>query len=286
MTQATIDQQRRAIYEVAEAIAPTFERRRDFVERVSAPVREWLLSELGAKAGHTVLEVAAGVGDTGFDAAAAVGEKGRLISSDFSPRMVDAARRRGGELRLTNVEYRVADAADTGLDDNSVDGVICRFGYMLMPDPAAAMAEARRVLHPGGRLVLAVWGAPERNPFSTTMTMTLVEHGSLPPPDPTGSDIFAVAHALADPERTRALLEAAGFSAVHTEEVPVCFPLRDAEEYLAITADTAGPIGLALQALDETERRALAEKLRRTIVRFARDDGYEIPGVALCAVAS
>ena len=57
------------------------------------------------------------------------------------------------------------DAEHMDLDDDSVDGVICRFGYMLMADPAAALAETRRVLRPGGRLVFSVWGPPDRNPW-------------------------------------------------------------------------------------------------------------------------
>jgi ubiquinone/menaquinone biosynthesis C-methylase UbiE len=282
MSQGSIDQQRQMIYEVSEAIAPTWEQRRDFVEATSAPVRTWMLGELAIQPGQTVLEVAAGVGDTGFEAAAAMGEQGRLISSDFSPRMVEAARRRGGELGLTNVEYRVADAADTGLDADSVDGVLCRFGYMLMPDPVAALGEARRVLRPGGRLVLAVWGAPDRNPFFSAMAMTLVERGALPPPDPNGPDPFA----LADPERVRGLLQDAGFSTVRTEEVSVGFQVRDTEEYIAVAADTAGPIGLALQGLSDADRKALTEQLQATITRFATDSGYEFPGAAVCAVAS
>lgn len=281
MTSGTIDQQRQ-LFEVAEAVAPTWERRREFVEAVCTPVREWLLRRLAPQPGETVLEVAAGVGDTGFEAASALGDDGRLISTDLSPRMLDAARRRGAELGLGNVEYRVADGADTGLDDASVDGVLCRFGYMLMADPAAALAEARRVLRPGGRLALAVWGAPERNPFFTAMAMALVGRGVIPPPDPSGPGIFA----LADPGRLRRLLEGAGFTTAELEEVPVRFELRDAEEYVALTADTAGPIGLAVQRLDETGRAQLIEELRDTIGRFATAAAYQVPGVALCARAS
>ena len=78
--------------------------------------------------------------------------------------MVDAARRRGAELGLENVDYRVLDAERMDLPDASVDGVLCRYGYMLMADPAAALAETRRVLKPGGRLSFAVVGAPEQQP--------------------------------------------------------------------------------------------------------------------------
>ena len=72
--------------------------------------------------------------------------RGRLITTDFSPAMLAAARRRGAELGVANVDYRVMDAERIELDDDSVDGVLCRFGYMLMADPAAALAETRRVL--------------------------------------------------------------------------------------------------------------------------------------------
>ena len=70
-----------------------------------------MITQLGVGPGDTILELAAGAGDTGFEAAAIVGERGRLISTDFSPEMVGVARRRGVELGLRNVEYRVIDAA-------------------------------------------------------------------------------------------------------------------------------------------------------------------------------
>ena len=100
MGSETIELPRMSAYEVAEAIAPTWERRRAQIEGFVAPVREWLLRELRAREGDTVLELAAGPGDTGFDAAAIVGASGRLISSGFSPAMLAAARRRGGERAL------------------------------------------------------------------------------------------------------------------------------------------------------------------------------------------
>jgi SAM-dependent methyltransferase len=239
------------IYEVAEAIAPTFERRRAEVEQLSAPVREWMLRKLALHQGDIVLELAAGVGDTGFGSAALVAGGGRLISSDFSPAMLDAARRRGAERDVRNVEYRVIDAERIELDDDSVDGVLCRFGYMLMADPARrARRDASRAA-PGGRLALAVWGAPERNPFPTIIAVSLVQRGHLPPPEPPPSPgPFGMANA----ERTTELLRGAGFAEVRTEEVPVRLAVPDVDEYMALVADTAGPIALALRGLSEADR--------------------------------
>jgi len=281
MATGAIERQREEIYEIAEAIAPTWERRPAEVEAVSAPVREWMVRELSPRAGDTVLELAAGVGETGFDAAAIVGQQGRVISTDFSPAMLAAARRRGAERGLSNVEYRVIDAERIELEPDSVDGVLCRFGYMLMPDPASALAETRRVLRAGGRLALAVWGTMADNPFFTILAISLTERGHLPPPEPPGPPVFSMASA----ERTTALLEGAGFSGVRTDEVPVCFAVAGVDEYMSLISDTAGPLGLALRALSATDRDAVKADAEGALARFAVEDGYEIPGVALCAVA-
>jgi SAM-dependent methyltransferase len=283
MTPDTIDAFRSASYEIAEAIAPTWERRRADIEDFSTPVREWMLREVAPRQGDTVLELAAGTGDTGFGAAAIVGERGRLITTDFSPSMLEAARRRGAELGVKNVEYRVMDAERIELEADSVDGVLCRFGYMLMPDTAAALLETRRVLRPGGRLALAVWGAPERNPFFGIIAVSLLQRGHIPSPEPPPAPgIFSMASA----ERTTALLEGAGFSEVRTEEVPVRIVLPGVDEYVSLVADTAGPIALALRGLSEAERAAVKAEVEGSFRRFAAEEGYELPGVTLCAVAS
>ena len=180
----TLDEQKHLIYDIAEAIAPTWEQRRADVEEVATPGPGMDAARASPARRNTVLELAAGVGETGFEAAAIVGEAGRLITSDFSPAMLEAARRRGAELGVANADYRIIDGERIELDDDSVDGVLCRFGYMLMPDSAAAFAETRRVLRPGGRLALAVWGALERNPFFAIIGITLVERGHIAPPGP------------------------------------------------------------------------------------------------------
>ena len=137
-----------------------------------------------------------------------------MISTDFSPEMVEVARRRGAEVGVRTVDYRVIDAERIELESDSVDGVLCRFGYMLMTEPATALAETRRVLRPGGRLALAVWGAPERNPWITVLAGILVERGYVPAPDPEAPSPFS----LAAEEDIRKLLKAAGFATVRTEE--------------------------------------------------------------------
>jgi ubiquinone/menaquinone biosynthesis C-methylase UbiE len=150
---------------------------RDDLWESSRPIAEWLIRKLDPQPGDTVLELAAGSGETGFLAARLVGETGRLISTDFAPGMVAAARERAREMGITNAEFRVLDAERMDLADDSVNGVLCRWGYMLMVDLAAAFAETRRVLRPGGRLVFSVFAAPERNPVVSLLVRILVTRG-------------------------------------------------------------------------------------------------------------
>ncbi len=278
----TIKEMQTMNYEIAETLAPTWAKRRPQIEQVTAPVREWLVGELAPSEGDVILELAAGVGDTGFDAAELIGEEGKLISSDFSPKMLEEARRRGAERGIRNAEYQVIDAEQIGLDDDSVDGVICRYGYMLMADTAAALAETRRVLRPGGRLALAVWGPPERNPFFSILGGKLVERGHLPPPEPPPAPgIFA----MGSEERTAQLLEEAGFGEVRIAEIEVRFTVPGVREYMEFTADTSGPIAIALRGLSERDRGALEPELEQAFAPFATGEGYQLPGVTLCAVA-
>jgi SAM-dependent methyltransferase len=265
-----------------ETMAAGWERRRADIERVTAPVSEWLVRHVAPQPGDTVLELAAGPGDTGFAAARLIGEDGRLISTDFSSEMVEVGRRRAAELGLTNVEHRVIDAEDNALEDDSVDGVLCRFGYMLMADPAAALSETRRVLRPGGRLAFAVWRDAARNPWVAIAGRVLVERGLVPPPEPGTPGIFS----MASDERAQELLEGAGLAVERLEDVPVRFRYGDVDEYIVNANDTGGMFARAWGAASEDERQAIYTQLDEAFTQFAVDEGYELPGVALCAVAS
>jgi SAM-dependent methyltransferase len=272
----------RTSYETWGAMAPGWERRRDYIWETSRAVGEWMVRELDPSPGDTVLELGAGPGDTGFAAAAVLGEHGRLISTDFSPDMVEVARRRGAELGHRNVDYRVMDAERIQLDGDSVDGVLCRFGYMLMANPGAALAETRRVLRPGGRLALAVWGPPERNPWAAIGGRMLVERSHMPPPEPGAPGVFS----MGSEERTRALLEDAGFHDVRIEEIAVRFTFSDVDDYVGFAIETAGPFAMVIRGLPDSERQQIEAQLNEAFVPFAADGGYELPGVALVAVAS
>ena len=143
-------------------------------QRAMEPVSQWLVEAIHPQPGHSVLELAAGLGDTGLLAAQLVAPGGSVLITDGSDNMVAAAREHAEEVGATNVELRTMQAEWIDLPTASVDAVICRFGYMLLLDPEAALRETRRVLKPGGRVALAVWDDLERNPWMKVLREALV----------------------------------------------------------------------------------------------------------------
>jgi ubiquinone/menaquinone biosynthesis C-methylase UbiE len=272
---------RSASYQIWQAMAAGWDRERSWMWEASRAVSEKMLEALGPQPGQTILELAAGTGETGFAAARVIGPDGRLISTDFAPEMVAAAQRESQRLGLANVEHREMDAERMDLEDDSIDGVLCRWGYMLMADPARALAETRRVLRGGGRLSLSVWGAAERNPWASVPAKALIEHTGAAPANPEDPGIFA----MADPGRVRSLVRDAGFGEPRLEEVEVHWRFDDFDSYWRFVTELAGGIAMVLQAMPETDREAVRTMVEQAAGNFRTDGGLELPGVALNAAA-
>lgn len=262
-----------------EMLAPGWERWRDHLDRAYRPVRDWLLDALDLHSDHTLLELAAGTGSAGIDAVMAVDGRPRLVATDLAVSMVSVARRRARAVALPRATFAVMDATRIGLATGSVDRVLCESGFMLMPDPGAALQQARRVLRPGGRLAFSVWGPPEDNPWDVVADDLLVELGHLPRParDVPGGR-------MADEDHTRALVHAAGFVDIQVQAVPVRFAWADLDEWerwSLATNTTAEAIG----AMSGRVRATFLGRLASAFAPYRRGVGYEVPGVALCVSA-
>jgi ubiquinone/menaquinone biosynthesis C-methylase UbiE len=270
-----LDRARERSRNVWNEMASGWEAFRQDLWELSRPVSEWLVDRLDPRPGQTILDLAAGVGDTGFLAARRVGEAGRVIISDFAPEMVAAARRRAAELGIANAEFRELDAERMALGAESVDGATCRWGYMLMPDPGAALRETHRVLRPGGRLTFSVFGAPERNPWASLVGRILIAKGHLPPPAPGAPGIFA----LSELTRIRELLAGAGFEAPEAEEVRFAFRLSTREAYWRLLTEMAGAISPILRGLSPEAQAHVRARLDELARPFQIGEGYALPAV-------
>ncbi len=264
--------------DVVEFVAPAWERHRRLLFEGQRPVSEWLVDQVDPRPGQTILELAAGPGETGFLAAERVLPNGHVISTDVSQGMVDAARR-GVETRaLANVECRVMDAHHIDLPEASVDAVLCRFGVMLMPEPARVLREVRRVLRDGGRLAYAVWGPPDRNPWLTLLVGAALQSGHAPPGDPFGpGGVFS----LAAPEANRALVEPAGFSEVHVEEIAGAMRYDSFDEYWEVQSTVSGPLAVLIGSLAAEDVAAIKADLEPTLAPFRSGDALSLPSLAV-----
>ena len=205
-----------------------------------------------------------------------------MLLTDFSEAMVDTARRNAARMGLGNVECQVLDAERMALGDDAADGVLCRWGYMLMADPAAALAETRRVLRPGGRLAFAVFSGPEENPWAALPAAVLRERGHMPPPEEGGPGILA----LGDQDRLRALVTGAGFAEPRITPVPLVWSYADADDYWDYLTDVAGAIAMVLDRLDGAERVRVRDLIAERAAPYRDDRGIALPGVSLVVSTS
>ena len=152
---------------------------------------------------------------------------------------------------------------------------------MLMADPARALAETRRVLRPGGRLVFAVWREAGSNPWVSTAGRMFVARELVPPPDPDAPGMFT----LANDERIEELMGDAGFSARKLEDIPVLFVSASLDEYIAAARETGGVFSRVWDEASATERKEMSAELAESFAPFRRDGRYELPGLALGVAA-
>lgn len=266
-----------------ESAAQGWEARRAELQRAAEPVSRWLVDAVDPQPGQVVLELAAGVGDTGFEAAERIRPGGRLICTDGAEPMLEAARRRAAELGLDNVEFEAMEAEWIDASTASLDAVLCRWGYMLLADPEAALRETRRVLRSGGRLALAAWDKPEHNPWAAGTHTELVERGLIPPPQPGEPSMFAFSPDGTIPE----LLYSAGFEDVRVEAVDMTFTSASFDEWFEYQLDISPSLAGAMAQATPAQRDEVYEGIEARVTNFRTADGsFAIPGRTLVAAAS
>jgi SAM-dependent methyltransferase len=262
------------------SVAPSWGELAEHVDTRGAVVAQAMLDSAGLQRGERVLELACGPGGVGMAAAAIVGPGGAVVLSDIAPEMTAIAAERAKNAGLTNVTTREVDLERIDYPEAAFDKVLCREGLMLVPDPASAVREARRILRPDGRAVFAVWGPRKRNPWLGLLFDAVTAQIGIPVPPPGVPGPFS----LEAPGALGELLEEAGFTDTAVREIPTPMHASSVEQWWSVVPPLAGPLALVLGSLPAEVSAAIRAHVDAAMADFATPDGYELPGVSILGV--
>ncbi|MGH9116898.1 MAG: class I SAM-dependent methyltransferase, partial [Acidimicrobiales bacterium] len=184
---------------------------------------------------------------------------------------------RAEALGLANVTTRQLDLERIDEPDASYDVVVCREGLMLVPNPARAMREIRRILRSGGRAAVAVWGPRQHNPWLGALFDAVSTHTGMPVPPPGIPGPFS----LEDADALAVLLSDAQLTDIAVTEVATPLRVSSFEEWWTVVPSLAGPIAQVLSSLPEDVSQATHATAAKTLEPYATPNGYNIPGVSL-----
>jgi SAM-dependent methyltransferase len=277
----TTEQLRGQLHGMWATVAPQWGAHADYVDARGAGITAAMLERAALRPGLRVLELAAGPGSVGMAAAPLVAPGGEVLLSDVVPEMTAIAARRAAARGLTNIATAVLDIEQIDQPDRAHDVVLCREGLMFAADAARAVGEIVRVLRPGGRAVLAVWGPRQRNPWLGLVLDGVSAQLGMPMPPPGIPGPFA----LDDAGRLGALLTGAGLTDVRIDEIDTPLHAGSFDEWWTRTSSLAGPLAQVLAGLPHEATQALRSRVEEAVAPYTTPTGLRFPGLTLVATA-
>ncbi|MCA1832199.1 MAG: class I SAM-dependent methyltransferase [Actinomycetota bacterium] len=227
-----------------------------------------LFSSAAIEPAEHVLDIGCGTGET-TRMAAREAASGATFGIDLSRGMIERARRRAAEEGLRNIRFERGDAQVYPFEPGRFDVAVSRNGTMFFDDPVNAFANIANALKPGGSVVMLCWRELARNEWVRELRAALAAGRDLPEPPPHAPSPFA----LANPERVRAILTAAGFDHVQCDSVeqPIYFGPDAATAFAGVTK--LGIVNGLLADVDDVSRRGALERLRDTLGNHETAEG-------------
>ncbi len=242
---------------------------------LAAP-QETLLEMAALAAGQKVVETAAGTGLVTLPVARAVGPEGHVTATDLSGEMVALGTARARDQGLSNISFERQNAEALTFADQSFDRALCAFGLMYMPDPGAALSEMRRVLRPGGRAAVAVWGERRNCGWAEIFPITDAR---------VQSEVCPMFFGLGAHGAAQAEMERAGFSDIREERIARMLSFPSPGAVLEAVID-GGAVAMAAKRFDAETRAAVDAEFLASVAEYRVGDGYEIPAEFVIATGT
>lgn len=258
--------------------APFWEKHREIILQMFAPVTEALIKDALITSRNTVLDIATGPGEPALTIATFVGSEGTVCGIDPVAEMIDAARRATDRRGIRNAQFHVASADCLPFPADSFDAVVSRFGAMFFPSPVNGVREMLRVLKPGRKLALAVWHFAENNPFHYTVARVIERFVDSPPIAPDALDAFR----FAAPGKLRGILDAAG--AMSTSERMLQFRIEastSVEEFWALRCEMSEKLREKLARLSSEQLVQVKRQVLKALQPYSTGCGMSFPAEVL-----
>lgn len=239
------------------------------------PAQDKLLEMADLKPGEKVLETSCGTGQVTLRAARQVANGGEVTATDLSEKMIDEAKKLAKENSSSNIQFQRMDAENLDFEKNRFDAVICSLGLMYFPFPAKALKEMHRVLKPGGRAAVAIWG--ERKNCGWAELFPIVDRH-------VASEVCPMFFQQGTGDTIRHSLKSAGFDQIRIERIKVSLNYPD-EKTTLMAAFDGGAVALAYQKFDDQTKEEIHQEYLDSIAPFRNGEGYEIPGEFVIAKA-
>jgi len=229
---------------------------RYLVPRIFAPWAEDLVEAAALRAGERVLDIACGTGIVARIAARRLGNRGSIVGLDTSAPMLATARA-AATAEGAAVEWREGDALEQPFTDGAFEVVLCQQGLQFFPDKPRGLREMYRVLRPGGRMVLSVWGPIERSPGFGVLAEALTRHvGSQ-----AGGLLTSGPFSLSDADELRTLIAGANFQDIDIRRVTKTLHYAALEEQSLRSPHCIGQSRVQIALIPPRRRRSSSSRM-------------------------